>query len=220
MIEQLILVRHGETEHNVAGIAQGWNDSALSARGQRQVQKLAQRLASSGADAIYSSPLGRAMSTAEAIAATTGLHINVVDELREMSYGEWENRSFLDVRANDPDSYHRWIGDPDFACPGGESHSGVRERAEVALRRILGFGERNGGSAWDLPEDRPAELPNKPIVVSHGTAIRITTTALLELPLSAARHVAQDNASLNIFLWRGDRWVLKLWNDTTHYNEA
>ena len=215
-----MLVRHGETVHNVAGIAQGWNDSALSDKGQHQVRRLAERLAAMGADAIFSSPLGRAMSTAQAIAETTGLAIHTVEELREMNYGNWENRSFLDVRKDDPESYRRWIEEPEFACPGGESHAGVRERAEGALRRVLGFADHNGTMSWQLPSDRPATLPRRPIVVSHGTAIRITATALLELPLSAARHVAQDNAALNIFVWRGDRWVLKLWNDTTHYNEA
>jgi broad specificity phosphatase PhoE len=84
---------------------------------------------------------------------------------------------------------------------------------------VLGFREANGDASWQLPEDRPATLPRRPIVVSHGTAIRITATALMELPLNAARHVAQDNASLNIFVWRIDRWVLKLWNDTTHHTE-
>ena len=70
-LEQLILVRHGETVHNVAGIAQGWNDSALSDRGARQVSALAQRLANAGVTALYSSPLERAMSTARAIADAT-----------------------------------------------------------------------------------------------------------------------------------------------------
>jgi hypothetical protein len=39
---------------------------------------------------------------------------------------------------------------------------------------------------------------------------------LLDLPVMASRHFAQDNASMNVFAWRGDRYVLKAWNDTTH----
>jgi len=61
VISQLILIRHGETVQNAAGIAQGWNDSALSELGERQVRAVAQRLHVYGADALYSSPLGRAM---------------------------------------------------------------------------------------------------------------------------------------------------------------
>ncbi|MEA2490648.1 MAG: 2,3-bisphosphoglycerate-dependent phosphoglycerate mutase [Acidobacteriota bacterium] len=194
-MQQLILVRHGETVHNVAGIAQGWNDSALSERGERQVRALAERLKSSGITAIYSSPLGRALATAELVAEATGLPVTVLDELREMNYGTWEGRSFLDVRQVDEEAYQRWINDEEAACPSGESHADVRRRLERA------FAAMNTA---------------KPVVITHGTAIRISVTALLELPVMTARHFAQDNAAINTFFRRGERWVLKVWNDTTH----
>jgi broad specificity phosphatase PhoE len=195
VIEQLILVRHGETIHNVAGIAQGWNDSVLSDAGQRQVQAVAQRLRTYSPDAIYSSPLGRALSTAEAIAAATGLPIATLDDLREMNYGQWEGRSFLDVRREFADAYHRWIADAESPSPDGESHADVRRRLERAFQSIDA---------------------KRPVVVTHGTAIRIGATALMELPVMASRHFAQDNAAINVFFRRGERFVLKLWNDTTH----
>ena len=90
MSRELILVRHGQTVHNVAGIAQGWNDSDLSELGRTQVQRLAERIAAHRPTALYSSPLGRALSTAEAIAQATGLEIIQLEDLREMSYGGWE----------------------------------------------------------------------------------------------------------------------------------
>lgn len=196
MIERLFLVRHGQTHHNVAGITQGWSDSELTDAGRDQVLRLAQRLASSGATALYSSPLGRALSTAEAIAETTGLPIVMLDDLREMNYGGWEGRSFLDVRRDYEELYQRWIVDETCACPeGGESHADVRARVERALAAI----------------DSP-----RPIVVTHGTAIRIGATALLNVPVMAAMRFAQDNAALNVFVRRGERWVLKTWNDSTH----
>ncbi len=197
MIEELILVRHGETVQNVAGIAQGWNDSALSERGERQVARLAERIAAHPVDRLYSSPLGRAMATARVISAATGRDVTPVDELREMSYGSWEGRSFLEVRREDAAGYGRWIEDPDAACPGGESHADVRRRLEIAIGKLEPTAKRV-------------------VVVTHGTAIRIAVTALLQLPLPMTRQFAQDNAALNIFLWRGDRYVLKRWNDTAH----
>ena len=215
MIEQLILVRHGETVHNVAGIAQGWNDSALSARGEEQVRRLAERLVPLGVDALFSSPLERAMSTAHAIAGMTGLEIGVLEELREMSYGGWEGRSFLEVRHEDDEIYRRWIVDADAPCPRGESHNDVRQRLErafanigVSQEQLRHTGGSNGGGL--------ANGARRVVVVTHGTAIRVAATALLELPVMASRHFAQDNASMNVFAWRGDRYVLKLWNDTTH----
>ena len=200
MIEQLILVRHGETENNIAGIVQGWSDSELSERGLQQVARLAERLKTFEADAIFSSPLQRAMATAQRIAGATGLEVRTLDGLREMNYGRWEGQSFLDIRKTDELIYRRWIADSSFACPEGESHDDVLARIRGALDSVNGA--------------------RRPIVVAHGTAIRIAVTALLDLPLSASRSFAQDNTAVNVFLRRGGRWVMKLWNDTTHCAEG
>lgn len=201
MSRQLILVRHGQTIHNVAGIAQGWNDSELSELGQLQVRKLAERLVAYKPTAIFSSPLGRALSTAQAIADRTGVGIVTLEDLREMSYGGWEGRSFLDVRQEDEETYQRWIQDESVRCPEGESHADVRVRMQRAFDHI-------------------AATPHETIVVvAHGTAIRIGATALMNVPVMASRHFAQENAAMNVFQWRVDRWVLKAWNDTSHYLE-
>lgn len=197
---ELILVRHGETEHNLAGIAQGWGDSELSERGRRQVEQLAARLKAMQPDAIYSSPLMRAMTTAQTIARAIGAEVKTLDGFREMNYGRWEGQRFLEVRKNDEENYRRWISDESFACPDGESHWQVLERVKNALDSI--------------------DAAKGAVVVTHGTAIRIAATALMELPLSASRHFAQDNAAINIFVRRSTHWVLKLWNDTTHCESA
>jgi broad specificity phosphatase PhoE len=197
--EQIVLVRHGETVHNVAGIAQGWNDSALSERGERQVRALAERIRSFRPDAIYSSPLGRARSTAQVIADATGLEVRTLDDLREMSYGRWEGQSFLDVRKVDEAIYQRWIVDGDCPCPDGESHNDLRRRMERAFAAI---------------EAR------RPVMVTHGTAIRVGATVLMDLPVMSSRHFAQDNAAINLFVRRAERVVLKLWNDSAHCAEG
>jgi broad specificity phosphatase PhoE len=194
----LILVRHGETTHNAAGITQGWNDSALSDRGAEQVRRLAERIAKMQPTAIYSSPLGRAMLTANAIAEASGLPIQTIEDLREMNYGGWEGKSFLDVRRDDVEIFEKWMSDADCPCPEGESHNDVRQRFERAMASIDS---------------------ERAVVVAHGTAIRIGVTALLNVPVMASRQFAQDNAALNLFVWRGERWILKCWNDTTHCME-
>ena len=195
MFEHLFLVRHGETVHNVTGIAQGWNDSELSPSGLRQIEQLASRIAREAPDALYSSPLQRAVTTAEAIARVTGLKIATLDDLREMNYGRWENRSFLEVRREDEEIYRRWIDDPDCACPDGESHNDVLGRVGRAFGAIEG---------------------RKVVVVTHGTAIRIAATALLDAPIGLSRRLAVDNAGVSTFVRRGGRLVLKMWNDTSH----
>jgi len=193
MNRELILVRHGETVHNVNRITQGWSDSELSERGREQVLRLAQRLKEMQPTGLYSSPLGRAMSTARAIADATGLEIVQLDDLREMNYGRWEGRAFLDIRREDEELYRRWIVDEDCACPEGESHADVRRRMLRAFESV------NSARA---------------VVVAHGTAIRIGATALLNIPLMSALRFAQDNAAMNVFVSRGDQWFLKVWNYT------
>lgn len=194
-MNQLFLVRHGQTVHNAAGLTQGWNDSDLSEQGRDQVKRLAERLVAHEPTALYSSTLGRARATAEAIANETGLEIIELEDLREMCYGDWEGRSFLDIRKDDEANYRAWMADETNACPGGESHADVRRRLERAFEAINS---------------------ERPVVVSHGTAIRVAATALLNVPVMASRHFAQDNAALNIFVRRSDHWVLKVWNDVTH----
>jgi broad specificity phosphatase PhoE len=196
MSHEVFLIRHGETVHNANSIAQGWSDSALSERGQAQVRALAERVALLRPDALFCSPLERAMSTARPIAMATGLPIVQLDDLREMNFGQWEGQSFRDIRANDAEAARRWMDDPDEACPGGESHNDVRARMARALAAT-------------------AEAA-KPVIVTHGTALRLGATVLLDAPIEVARHLAQDNASISIFVRRGERMVLKLWNDTSH----
>ncbi|HXI11266.1 MAG TPA: histidine phosphatase family protein [Thermoanaerobaculia bacterium] len=201
MIEQLILVRHGETVDNVRGVAQGWSDSELSARGQEQIRKVAARLPSFGVTGLYCSTLPRAMTTASMISSTLGLQPVPLDDLREMNCGRWEGQHFSALQQADRDLHQLWSTDPSVACPDGESFADVLLRMNRAIATI--------GTLEDGKQ-------SVPLLVSHGTAIRIALSGLLGLPLQSARSFAQDNAAINIFVRRGDRFVLKLWNDTTH----
>lgn len=201
MIQRLIVIRHGETVDNLRGVAQGWRDSELSPRGQAQVERIAERVRELAPEVLFCSTLPRAITTAQVIGRGLGLDPIQLDDLREMNCGEWEGVSFVEVRHNDPALYRRWASDPHVPCPGGESYSDVRARMQRAIEAIRA--QRNG-------------QPSTVAVVSHGTAIRLLATHLLALPLEAARHFAQDNAAVNVFEWRGERWVLRTWNDVRH----
>jgi probable phosphoglycerate mutase len=201
VIEQLILVRHGETVENAAGIVQGWLDGTLNDRGMQQVGRLAERIARMQPNALFSSPLRRAHATAQAIAEATGLEIRILDTLREVSLGSWEGRDYRDVRRDDPENYRRWRDDPESACPEGESHNDVLRRMQAAFATIAASGDGQ---------------PLRAVVVTHGTALRVGATALLGAPITMSRYLAQDNAAVNIFDRRGDHYILQLWNDTTH----
>lgn len=200
MIERLILVRHGETTHNSQGITQGWSDSGLSDRGAEQVEGVARRLVGFGPTAVFCSTLPRAVATAEAIASRLGLEVRQLADLREMNCGRWEGVPFMTVRQNEADFYKRWAADPRLACPDGESYFDVMQRMQRAFAEI------------------EAAKEAIPVVVSHGTAIRIAATNLLQLPLESARSFAQDNAAINVFERRANRYVLQRWNDTSHWS--
>jgi probable phosphoglycerate mutase len=116
-------LRHGETENNRLALVAGASDVPLNATGLAQAQAAAQRLTSSGIDAIWASPLQRAHDTARCVASVLGLEIVVVPELAERNWGELEGRPReLRVRGMTP--------------PGGESLEVFRARTLAGFARI------------------------------------------------------------------------------------
>lgn len=122
---ELCLVRHGETAWNRDGRYQGTSDIPLNDLGHEQARLGAERLADEPWDAIVSSPLARAKSTAEAIAAATGLDgIEFLVDLQERAYGDAEG---LTIAERD----ERW---PEGMWPNLESVEHVWKRAERSLQ--------------------------------------------------------------------------------------
>ena len=183
---------------NVAGIAQGWNDSELSERGQRRrCSSLAERLAAMQPTALYSSPLGRALSTAEAIADGDRARDHAArrparDELRRMG------RAFVPRRP--PRRRGRSIS----------AGSPMKKRPVRTGSRTLTC--RAAPRARDSPASTASGRSSSRTAPRSASPRRPCSTC----PMMAARHFAQDNAAMNVFVWRGDRWILKVWNDTTH----
>jgi probable phosphoglycerate mutase len=116
-------LRHGETENNRLGLIAGMSDVALNATGRLQARAAAQRLAKSGIDAIWSSPLRRARDTAQCVAETLGLPIGVVAQLAERNWGELEGKP-LELRV------------AGMTPPGGESIEAFKDRTLAGLRQI------------------------------------------------------------------------------------
>ena len=102
MLEHLILARHGETEWNIAGRAQGRADSPLTAAGIAQAHALGRTLAAQGVEHIVSSTLGRALHTAEVAAEIVGCSVSVDERLVERAFGELEGRSVAEATAEAP----------------------------------------------------------------------------------------------------------------------
>ena len=164
---RIVFWRHGRTDWNAAGRFQGQVDIPLNEEGQQQAADAALRLAALSPDAIVSSDLTRARTTADALASVTGLPVRPDAGLRETNAGQWQGHTFDAIRAMDPDGLHRWEdGDVNLAAGGAETRLDVAARVHRAVDRALG----------DVPADGTL------VVVSHGGAIRVGLAHLLGLP--------------------------------------
>lgn len=151
----IYLARHGRTPYNHEARFQGQGDVPLDETGLRQAQELAQNAAPYGFVALYASPLRRARQTAEAVAAVTGLEIRFDDRLMETDTGDWTDRSFEEVRAEDAAAFDAWLtGDAAFAFPGGESFQQQGDRVMAAIAEI-------------------EQGPQPALVVCHGVTARM-----------------------------------------------
>ena len=151
---EVLLVRHGETDDNAAARFQGHIDTPLNDRGREQSRALADTLAGEGVRALYSSPLARARETAAIIGARLGLQPVLDPRLMEADAGAWAGRLSSEIIADDAHAFAAWRARaPGFRIPGGES---VEEQAARVAAALLDIG------AGPLPA----------LVVTHGGAIR------------------------------------------------
>jgi broad specificity phosphatase PhoE len=135
------LARHGETNYNLERRFQGQGSVELSERGREQARELAEEAATLGIASLWSSPLPRARQTAEIVAQRLGLEIVDEPRLMETDAGDWKDRPFAEVEAEDPERFRAFIaGDPDFAFPGGESFAAQQDRVVAALEDIRAAG--------------------------------------------------------------------------------
>ena len=128
------LARHGETAYNAERRFQGQGPVGLSPRGLEQAAELAESAVEHSFASLWSSPLPRAWQTAEVVAGRLGLEIRDDPRLMETHTGDWTDRAFAEVEAEDPERFGGWVaGDPGFAFPGGESFADQQERVVAAL---------------------------------------------------------------------------------------
>jgi broad specificity phosphatase PhoE len=208
---RLVLIRHGRTEWNTdenqGRRFRGMIDLPLADEGVVQAQATARRLASQPLSAIYSSPLDRAIRTAQIIAEPHGFAPQPLPGLRSMDYGHWAGQLDRDVGQRWPKEYGRWRKDPfNTRVPGGERARDLRDRAIAALRCALA--NHTDGETIAL--------------VSHQVVTKTLSCVLTGLPDTGYWQVRQDLCNLTHFDYNpanGD-FVLVGLNDTCHLNLA
>jgi broad specificity phosphatase PhoE len=134
-----LLIRHSETVWNAASKIQGQADPALSDRGEEQCRRLRDRLRGAAISRIYTSDLGRARLTAEAIAAgRPGPDPVPTEGLREVSLGEWEGATAESLASEWPEQYQEWLKRPSWdLVPGGEGEKRFEARVRGTMSDIL-----------------------------------------------------------------------------------
>ncbi|RZT87662.1 glucosyl-3-phosphoglycerate phosphatase (pgm family) [Pseudonocardia sediminis] len=201
-LRRLLLLRHGQTEYNLAGRLQGHLDTKLTERGQEQAAAAAKRLGEDAFDRIISSDLSRAHETALAVAEVAGMPVTVDPRLRETHLGDWQGASVDEVETDDPGAIAAWRADPTWAPPGGES------RVHVVARSMPVVDELDAEFADD-PDERNV------LLVAHGGLIAGLVCGLLDLPQSAWPVIGgMGNTKWAVVARRDDhpRWRLSGYN--------
>ncbi|WJK43959.1 bifunctional RNase H/acid phosphatase [Solwaraspora sp. WMMA2056] len=200
---RLILVRHGETGLNKQSRYSGRGDVPLSEQGVAQAAAAAARIAviRSAADVIVSSPLSRCVATATAIAAQVGdPPVRPDDDLIECDFGEWEGRTFAEVRERWPAELTAWLGSTALAPPGGESFVQVTARVRKAVRGLL-----------------TAYRGKTVVVVSHVSPLKIMLRDALGAGDALLHRLYLDPTGISVIdTWPDGGVAVRTVNDTAH----
>ncbi len=197
----LVLVRHGETDWNAQGRAQGHADVPLNDVGRTQARAVAPVLAAFGPARVWSSDLARALQTAEYVAAASGLPVEPDARLREYDVGRRSGLTMDEFAERYPEEYAAWVAhDPSRRVAGEESTEEVRDRILPALHECLASLE-------------PGQTG---IVVLHGACLKVGVMALLDWPWELSGSLqGPENCAYCVLSERPANGRLRL----TSYNE-
>ncbi len=205
MVTTLYLVRHGTTDENGEGSEvkryKGSIDVPMSEKGIEQIKKasvfITERV-NGHLSTVYTSPLSRALKSADIIARPYNLAPAVITDLRERSFGVWEGMSFTEIKEQYPEEFEAWANNPlKYSPVAGESTIEVRDRVIRAIEKILNA--HNGENI---------------AIVAHGGVNRIILCHIIGIPLENIFRIEQDNAAINIIEFWDKYPVVKALNLT------
>jgi broad specificity phosphatase PhoE len=199
---KLILARHGETMWNVGKVFRGRADVSLDEVGTRQAELLGKYLNNWRLEAIYSSPVKRALDTANIIAGYQNITVRIAEGLTDFDFGEWQSLPEQEVRRLYPALLNEWHNNPHkVRMPGGESLEDVRKRAIEVVNGVL------------------SKYQGNVALVSHRVVIKVLICHMLGLDNSHFWNISQDVCGITIFDYADGRFVLTRHNDTSHLRE-
>lgn len=199
-VTRFILIRHGETEWNAVNREMGQLDSPLTAQGLSQAERLADRLAGVRFDALYSSDLGRAAQTAQAIARKCACEIVYDVRLRERHMGIFQGLTPAESEVRFPReraAYHQ--KDANYVIPQGESAEQRLQRTVACLEELA---RRHAGKTV--------------VIITHGGILLGFFEHVLGIPHGAGARFRRPNAAWNVFVQDERGWALETWGDVSH----
>lgn len=197
---EIILVRHGETAYNANETFRGRADVPLNETGLKQAKLVGEYLSQEKIDHIYSSPLTRAVKTAEAIASHQKLKVKIIENLNDIDCGEWEGLTLKEVETRYGDIYQDWVDTPEqVKIPGGESLADIRNRSLPFVK------------------DAVSRCPEgKIVLVTHRAVNKVLICALLGLDNSMFWNFKLDTGAITRFSFDGNRTAMISHNDTSY----
>lgn len=201
MVITLLVVRHGQTAWNKEERFRGQTDLPLDETGLRQAQATAQHIAARyRPSAVLSSPLQRAMQTAEAICRPLNLTVEAHRGLLDLDFGDFAGLSLPEARARSPEIYQAWFSAPHTVrFPGGESLDDVRKRLEELVHQVT------------------IRYPDQQVVlVTHQVVCRVLFCFLLDLDNRWFWRLRVDTASITAYEMDQGQVTLAFSNDTCH----
>lgn len=197
----ILLVRHGQTEWNRIERFRGRVDIELNPNGLSQAQKTANRIQKYWQpEVVYSSPLKRALQTAQAISELTNVQVEATPDLVDIDYGQWQGLTPDETRVRWPDQLETWYKHPErVLIPGGENPFEVQSRAMATITTVT------------------KAYPNQTIImVSHTVVNRLILLGILGIGIEHFWQIRQEPCAINAIDVNDNNFSLVTMNDTCH----
>lgn len=196
----IYLTRHGQTEWNIEKRLQGRGNSPLTEAGIERAEELRERIKDIELDAIYSSPIERALHTANIVKGDKSVEVITEEGLMEMCFGDYEGRKTDEVMKENPEWNIDLImhGDVNLCAPNGENLGSVRNRVKEAMDRII---EENKG--------------NSVLIVAHGITLKALMYYFKDEEVNS--EVMGQATLTKILVDKDNNFVIEFKNDDSHF---
>lgn len=192
---KLWLVRHGETEANVAGLYSGHAPTPLTDKGQMQARRLGEMLNQVPFDRVLCSELERTQQTAHLLLGARQIPLAAHPLLNEMFFGDWEMRHHRDLQVEDKANYEAWCADWQHAAPtNGESFADFSQRVQAFADELADYNDENL------------------LIVSHQGVLSLLTALLLGMPTASMWHFRIDHGAWSVIDFSAQFVTLRVLN--------